>query len=151
MEHYDQTGKYRDKEFAVNAGYHDQQVDIDASGPLISNGGSMKWIDFADVRGISQYLPKENQAMRCLADSYYRYVYGEYSGANGAKLVNDVTETLMSSGRLQDMLRQLGAADALRYRKDRTPPTTVQPVPPDAPPTSVQSTLHWPRPGMAAQ
>ena len=145
MEHYDQTATYRDKEFAVNQGYHDQQVDIDASGPLISNGGSLKWIDFADVRGISQYLPRENQAMRCLADSYYRYVYGEYSGVNGAKLVNDVTDTLMSSGRLQDMLRQLGSADALRYRKERTAPAAiVHPVPPDAPPNTKQATLHWP-------
>lgn len=118
MEHYDQTGRYRLKEHAINPGYTDQLVDIDSRAPLVSNGGSLTWINASDVRDITMYLPKENTATQCLADSYYRYVYGDEPGLNGAKLVNEVTQALNTSGNLRDMLKQLGSADALRYRKD---------------------------------
>lgn len=142
MEHYDQTGKYRDKENAINPGYTDQLVDIDTKGPLVSNGGSLTWINANDARDITMYLPKENTAMQCLADSYYRYVYGDEPGLNGAKLVNDVARELGTSGRLHDMLRELGSADAMRYRKDpdatatRIPPVTTRDVVGPA-------KLHW--------
>lgn len=152
MEHYDQTARYRLQEFAVNQGFTDQLVDIDAKGSLVSNGGSMSWTDFNDVRGISRYLPKENQAMRCLADGYYRFLFGDDAGVMGAKLVNDASQTLVASGRLQDMLRQMASADALRFRKDpAAPATTVQPVPPVGPPGAKGATFHWPSPARISQ
>lgn len=141
MEHYDQTAKYRDKENAVNPPYQSQLVDIDSNAPFLSNGGGQVWAHLSDLRGISEYLPKESQAMRCLADNYYRYLYGEYPGLDGARLINEVAKNLSDTGRLQDMLKQMAADDAMRLRKERVEPSARARSVPDARPASSRGAL----------
>lgn len=115
MENYDQMGRYRTQEYAVNRGYEDRLVDINASGPFIDNTGDM-WVNVQDVRDVSVNFPWNSTAMGCLADSYYRYLYGAPPD-QAYGLVKSVREELIQDGGLRQMLLHLGTSSAMRLRR----------------------------------
>ena len=116
MEHYDAAGRYRTDEKAHNFDQYPQRLPIKASGPFLTATGSEQ---INDVRDIARMIPLNTQSQLCMADSYFRFVFGNKSDASSSGTVKAIADGLRSSGSLKDMLRGLGTAKAFTNRKER--------------------------------
>ena len=74
LENYDAAGRWRVNEAAYNN--PGVTLPIDASGPLVDNTGMAIWLHFNNARDISAHLSSNLTALKCLADSYFRYATG---------------------------------------------------------------------------
>ena len=119
MEHYDSTGRYRELERAYNFDQHDAMVRIDAAGPLLDGTGSFDLGPVENVRGIARILPKNPAAQACMADSYFRYAFGNKADRQSISAVRKMSDVLKEGGSLRDMLRAMALSQAYLYKKDR--------------------------------
>ncbi|MFL9584938.1 DUF1592 domain-containing protein [Stenotrophomonas sp. AB1(2024)] len=119
MENYDQTAKLRQTELAINQGYTDQHVPIDASGPFIDNAGG-NWIDHIDdVRGIAEHVPENKEAMRCLASGFYRYAMGARPDKSSMKTVSRARDKLLEDGDVRKLAVSMMTAETMGRRVDQ--------------------------------
>ncbi|MGO1002711.1 DUF1592 domain-containing protein [Lysobacter sp. CA196] len=119
MEHYDAAGRYRLKERAYNHELFPGEVDIDAAGPFVDNVGHGDWAQIQDVRDIAKLIPTNSTALTCMADSYFRYAFGNHSDALTAGTIKQMGDELKSSGSLRKMLHELAISNATLYKKER--------------------------------
>ncbi|WP_367346371.1 DUF1592 domain-containing protein [Stenotrophomonas bentonitica] len=118
MENYDQTAKLRETELAINEGYTDQHVPIDASGPFIDNAGG-HWIErIKDVRDIAEHVPSNKEAMLCLASGFYRYAMGARPDKNSLRTVTRARDTLLQDGNVRTLATTLLTAETMNHRID---------------------------------
>ena len=119
MENYDQTAKLRETELAINEGYTDQHVPIDASGPFIDNAGG-NWIDrIDDVRDIAEHVPGNKEAMLCLASGFYRYAMGARPDRNSLGTITRARDMLLQDGDARRLATTLLTAETMNRRKDQ--------------------------------
>ncbi|MBB3228246.1 glucose/arabinose dehydrogenase [Luteibacter sp. Sphag1AF] len=118
MEHYDAAGRYRTEAKAYNYDTHPEMLPVNSAGPLRDDTGMGDWAQIQDVRGISALIPTNETALRCLADSYFRYAFGTRADANSAATVKDAAEILKTNGSIREMLRSLATTHALLYKKE---------------------------------
>lgn len=119
MEHYDAAGRYRLKERAYNHELFPVDVDINAAGPFVDNVGHGEWAQIKDVRDIARFIPRNSTALTCMADSYFRYAFGNHSDALTAGTIKAMGDELKSSGSLRKMLHELATSNATLYKKER--------------------------------
>ncbi|QWP75347.1 DUF1592 domain-containing protein [Lysobacter sp. K5869] len=119
MEHYDSAGRYRELERAYNFDQYDEMVRIDAAGPLLDGTGSFDLGPVENVRGIARILPKNPAAQACMADSYFRYAFGNKADQQSIGAVRKMSDVLKAGGSLRDMLRAMALSQAYLYKKDR--------------------------------
>lgn len=119
MEHYDSAGRYRELERAYNFDQYDEMVRIDAAGPLLDGTGSFDLGPVENVRGIARILPKDPSAQACMADSYFRYAFGNRADRQSIGAVRRMSGVLKEGGSLRDMLRTMALSQAYLYKKDR--------------------------------
>lgn len=118
MENYDQTAKLRETELAINEGYTDQHVPIDASGPFIDNAGG-NWVDHIDdVRGIAEHIPDNREAMSCLASGFYRYAMGARPDRTSLVTVSKARDKLLEDGDMRKLAAALLTAETMSHRVD---------------------------------
>jgi glucose/arabinose dehydrogenase len=119
MENYDQTAKLRETELAINQGYTDQHVPIDASGPFIDNMGG-NWIDHIDdVRDIAEHIPSNKEAMQCLASGFYRYTMGARPDRTSMSTVSKLSTQLLQDDNLRELAVDMLSADTMIRRVDQ--------------------------------
>lgn len=116
MEHYDAAGRYRDQEKAYNYSQYPQMVTIKASGPFIGATGTEQINDVRDVAGL---IPDNPAAQFCMADSYFRFVFGNKSDVSTSGTVKAIADTLKDSGSLVEMLRTIGTSNAFTHKTQR--------------------------------
>jgi glucose/arabinose dehydrogenase len=116
MEHYDAAGRYRTQEKAYNFDQYPQMLPIKASGPFLTSTGSET---INDVRGIAKIVPRHPASQFCMADSYFRFVFGSKSDASTSGVVKAIADGLKKSGSLEEMLRTLGTSNAFIYKTER--------------------------------
>ncbi|WP_322616213.1 DUF1592 domain-containing protein [Pseudomonas sp. BIC9C] len=116
MEHYDAAGRYRTQEKAHNYHQYPQMLPIKASGPFISLAGTEQ-ID--DVRDVARIVPRNPASQFCMADSYFRFVFGNKSDEATSGTVKAIADGLKTSGSLAEMLRTLGTSKAFIYKTER--------------------------------
>lgn len=116
MEHYDATGRYRTQEKAYNYEQYPQMLPIKASGPFISSTGTEP---INDVRDIAKIIPRHPASQFCMAESYFRFVFGNKSDVQTSGTVKAVADGLKTSGSLTEMLRNLGTSKAFIYKTER--------------------------------
>jgi glucose/arabinose dehydrogenase len=118
MENYDQTARLRETELAINEGYTDQHVPIDASGPFIDNAGG-NWVDLIDdVRGIAEHIPANREAMSCLASGFYRYAMGARPDRTSLVTVSKARDKLLEDGDMRRLAAALLTAETMSRRVD---------------------------------
>lgn len=117
MEHYDAAGRYRSEEKAYNYSQYPQMLQIDASGPFITAVGLVEQVD--DVRGIAKIIPRNSTSQFCMADSYFRFVFGNKSDVSTSGTVKAIADGLSASGSLAQMLQTLGGSKAFIYKTER--------------------------------
>lgn len=119
MENYDQTATLRETELAINEGFLDQHVPIDASGPFIDNVGG-NWIDHIDdVRDIADHIPDNKEAMLCLASGFYRYSMGARPDGTSLRTVSQARDNLLQGGDLRRMTVNMLTAETMNRRVDQ--------------------------------
>lgn len=116
MEHYDAAGRYRTQEKAYNYEQYPQMLPIKASGPFLSSTGTEH---INDVRGIANIIPRHPASQFCMAESYFRFVFGNKSDASTSGTVKTIADGLKASGSLTEMLRNLGTSKAFIYKTER--------------------------------
>lgn len=116
MEHYDAAGRYRTQEKAHNYNQYPQMLPIKASGPFISLAGTEQ-VD--DVRDVARIVSRNPASQFCMADSYFRFVFGNKSDASTSGTVKAIADGLKTSGSLAEMLRTLGTSKAFIYKTER--------------------------------
>lgn len=116
MEHYDAAGRYRTQEKAYNYEQYPQMLPINASGPFLSSTGTEH---VNDVRGIANIVPRHPASQYCMADSYFRFMFGNKSDAQTSGIVRAIADGLKTSGSLAEMLRTLGTSKAFIYKTER--------------------------------
>lgn len=116
MEHYDAAGRYRTQEKAYNFDQYPQMLPINASGPFLSSTGTEH---VNDVRGIANIVPRHPASQYCMADSYFRFMFGNKSDAQTSGIVRAIADGLKTSGSLAEMLRTLGTSKAFIYKTER--------------------------------
>ena len=116
MEHYDAAGRYRLEEKAYNFNQYPQMVAIKASGPFLMATGTEP---INDVRDIAKIIPRNPASQFCMADSYFRFVFGSKSDVSTSGTVKAVADGLKTSGSLADMLKTLGTSKAFTYKTER--------------------------------
>ncbi|NES11374.1 DUF1592 domain-containing protein [Pseudomonas laurentiana] len=119
MEHYDATGRYRTHENAYNYGQFPVQLPINAAGPFVDNTGYTEWAHVQDVRDIARLIPTNNVAQSCMADSYFRFAFGNEPDAGTAGTVKALSDGLKTSGSLTGMIRNLATSNAFLHKKGR--------------------------------
>ncbi|UJB19170.1 MULTISPECIES: DUF1592 domain-containing protein [Lysobacter] len=119
MEHYDSAGRYRELERAYNFDQYDEMVRINAAGPLLDASGSFDLGPVENVRGIARILPKNPSAQACMADSYFRYAFGNKADRQSIGAVRQMSDVLKEGGSLREMLRTMALSQAYLYKKDR--------------------------------
>lgn len=116
MEHYDAAGRYRTEEKAYNFDQYPQMLPIKASGPFISTTGTEQ---INDVRDIAKIVPRNPASQFCMADSYFRFVFGNKSDVSTSGTVKAIADGLNASGSLAEMLQNLGTSKAFIYKTER--------------------------------
>jgi glucose/arabinose dehydrogenase len=116
MEHYDAAGRYRTQEKAYNYEQYPQMLPIKASGPFLSSTGTEP---INDVRGIANIVPRHPASQFCMAESYFRFMFGNKSDASTSGTVKTIADGLKTSGSLTEMLRNLGTSKAFIYKTER--------------------------------
>ena len=116
MEHYDAAGRYRLEESAYNYAQYPQVLPIKASGPFLWTGGKE---DINDVRDIAKLIPRNPASLFCMADSYFRFAFGNKSDEATSGTVKAIADGLQTSGSLREMLRALGTSNAFLYKTER--------------------------------
>jgi hypothetical protein len=116
MEHYDAAGRYRTQEKAHNYNQYPQMLPIKASGPFISLAGTEQ-VD--DVRDVARIVSRNPASQFCMADSYFRFVFGNKSDESTSGTVKAIADGLKTSGSLTEMLRTLGTSKAFIYKTER--------------------------------
>ncbi|MCC2525587.1 DUF1592 domain-containing protein [Vibrio coralliilyticus] len=116
LENYDAAGRWRINE----AAYNDPSVTlpIDASGPLVDNTGMAIWLHFNNARDISAHLSSNLTALKCLADSYFRYATGHEVHTNSLAVVDRMTKELEQSGSLTEMLAIFATSQMFQSKKE---------------------------------
>jgi glucose/arabinose dehydrogenase len=115
-QNYDAAGRYRTLENAYNYDLYPQIMPIDASGPFITSTGTEH---INDVRDIARIIPRHPASQFCMADSYFRFVFGTKSDASTSGTVKALADGLKTSGSLAEMLRTLGTSKAFIYKTER--------------------------------
>lgn len=115
-QNYDAAGRYRTVENAYNYNQYPQIMPIDASGPFITSTGTEH---INDVRDIARIIPRHPASQFCMADSYFRFVFGTKSDASTSGTVKAIADGLKTSGSLAEMLRTLGTSKAFTYKTER--------------------------------
>ncbi|WP_085724891.1 DUF1592 domain-containing protein [Pseudomonas sp. R37(2017)] len=116
LQNYDAAGRYRTMENAYNYNLYPQILPIDASGPFITSTGTEH---INDVRDIARIIPRHPASQFCMADSYFRFVFGSKSDASTSGTVKAIADGLKNSGSLAEMLRTLGTSKAFTYKTER--------------------------------
>jgi hypothetical protein len=116
MEHYDAAGRYRLEEPAINYAQYPQTLPIKASGPFLSTTGTEH---INDVRDIAKLIPRNPASLFCMADSYFRFAFGNKSDQATSGTVKAIVDGLQASGSLREMLRALGTSNAFLYKTER--------------------------------
>lgn len=116
MEHYDAAGRYRLEEQAHNYAQYPQMLPIKASGPFLMATGTEP---INDVRDIANIVPRNPASQFCMADSYFRFVFGNKSDASTSGTVKAIAEGLKTTGSLAEMLKALGTSKAFIYKTER--------------------------------
>ena len=116
MEHYDAAGRYRLEESAHNFGQYPQTLPIKASGPFLSTSGTEH---INDVRDVAKLIPRNPASLFCMADSYFRFAFGNKSDEATSGTVKAIADGLQTSGSLREMLRALGTSNAFLYKTER--------------------------------
>ncbi|MNE44513.1 hypothetical protein D3C80_1387440 [compost metagenome] len=116
MEHYDAAGRYRVEDKAHNFNQYPQMLPIKASGPFIMATGTEP---INDVRDIAKIIPRNPASQFCMADSYFRFVFGNKSDVSTSGTVKAVADGLNTSGSLAEMLKTLGTSKAFTYKTER--------------------------------
>jgi hypothetical protein len=118
MEHYDAAGRYRDQEQAYNHDQYPTQVAIDAAGPFISNTASEEWGPVRDVRDLAGLLPGNSTAQNCMADSYFRFMFGNKVSAGSVGTLKAASQSLKDNGSLIQMIRELATSPVFLNRHE---------------------------------
>ena len=118
MENYDASGRYRETEQAYNHAQFPGQVKIDAAGPFISNTGLENWANVHNVRDIARLLPTNITAQTCMADSYFRFMFGNKVSAGSVATLKSAAESLKSNGSLIQMIRELATSPVFLKRQE---------------------------------
>lgn len=118
MENYDASGRYRETERAYNHAQYPQEVKIDASGPFVSNTGLENWANVHDVRDVARLLPANVTAQTCMADSYFRFMFGNKVSAGSVATLKSAAESLKSNGSLIQMIRDLATSPVFLNRQE---------------------------------
>jgi hypothetical protein len=116
MEHYDAAGRYRREESAYNHAQYPQMLPIKSSGPFLSVTGTEH---INDVRDIAKLIPRNPASLFCMADSYFRFAFGNKSDEATSGTVKAIADGLQASGSLREMLRALGTSNAFLYKTER--------------------------------
>jgi len=116
MEHYDAAGRYRSEEPAHNYAQYPQMLPIKSSGPFLSATGTEQ---INDVRDIAKMIPRHPASLFCMADSYFRFAFGNKSDEATSGTVKAIADGLQASGSLREMLRALGTSNAFLYKTER--------------------------------
>ena len=116
MEHYDAAGRYRLEERAHNYNQYPQMLPIKASGPFLTAAGTEP---INDVRDIANIVSRSPTSQFCMADSYFRFVFGSKSDVSTSGTVKAVADGLKTSGSLAEMLKALGTSKAFIYKTER--------------------------------
>ncbi|MGO4004844.1 DUF1592 domain-containing protein [Pseudomonas fluorescens] len=116
MEHYDAAGRYRLEERAHNYNQYPQMLPIKASGPFLTATGTEP---INDVRDIANIVSRSPTSQFCMADSYFRFVFGSKSDVSTSGTVKAVADGLKTSGSLAEMLKALGTSKAFIYKTER--------------------------------
>ncbi|QXH47323.1 DUF1592 domain-containing protein [Pseudomonas xanthosomatis] len=118
MEHYDAAGRYRDQEQAYNHAQYPVNVPINAAGPFISNTGAEEWGPVGNVRDIARLLPGSSTAQTCMADSYFRFMFGNKVSAGSVGTLKSASQTLNANGSLIQMIRELATSPVFLNRHE---------------------------------
>ncbi|MBC3496644.1 DUF1588 domain-containing protein [Pseudomonas sp. SWRI100] len=118
MENYDASGRYRETEPAYNHAQFPVQVNIDAAGPFISNTGLENWASVHNVRDIARLLPTNLTAQTCMADSYFRFMFGNKVSAGSVGTLKAAAESLKTNGSLIQMIRELATSPVFLKRQE---------------------------------
>jgi hypothetical protein len=118
MENYDASGRYRETEPAYNHAQFPVQVNIDAAGPFISNTGLENWASVHNVRDIARLLPTNITAQTCMADSYFRFMFGNKVSAGSVGTLKSAAESLKTNGSLIQMIRELATSPVFLMRQE---------------------------------
>ena len=118
MENYDASGRYRETEQAYNHAQFPGQVKIDAAGPFISNTGLENWANVHNVRDIARLLPTNITAQTCMADSYFRFMFGNKVSAGSVATLKSAAESLKNNGSLIQMIRELATSPVFLKRQE---------------------------------
>lgn len=118
MEHYDAAGRYRDQEQAYNHTQYPVNVPINAAGPFISNTASEEWGPVNGVRDIASLLPGNGTAQTCMADSYFRFMFGNKVSAGSVGALKAASQALKDNGSLIQMIRELATSPVFLNRHE---------------------------------
>ena len=72
-----------------------------------------------DVRDIANIVSRSPTSQFCMADSYFRFVFGSKSDVSTSGTVKAVADGLKTSGSLAEMLKALGTSKAFIYKTER--------------------------------
>ena len=118
MEHYDAAGRYRDQEQAYNHAQYPVNVPIDAAGPFISNTGAEEWGPVGNVRDLARLLPGNGTAQTCMADSYFRFMFGNKVSGGSVGTLKAASQSLKDDGSLIQMIRELATSPVFLNRHE---------------------------------
>lgn len=118
MEHYDAAGRYRDHEQAYNHAQYPVNVPINAAGPFVSNTGAEEWGPVGNVRDIARLLPGNSTAQTCMADSYFRFMFGNKVSAGSVGTLKSASQILNANGSLIQMIRELATSPVFLNRHE---------------------------------
>lgn len=118
MEHYDAAGRYRDQEQAYNHAQYPVNVPIHAAGPFISNTGAEEWGPVGNVRDIARLLPGNGTAQTCMADSYFRFMFGNKVSGGSVGTLKAASQSLKDNGSLIQMIRELATSPVFLNRQE---------------------------------
>lgn len=118
MENYDASGRYRDVEQAYNHAQYPVTMPINAAGPFISNTGLENWAQVNNLRDVAQLLPGNSTAQTCMADSYFRFMFGNKVSAGSVSTLKSASEALNANGSLIQMVRDLTTSPVFLNRQE---------------------------------
>lgn len=118
MENYDASGRYREVEQAYNHAQYPVNMPINAAGPFISNTGLENWAQVNNLRDVAELLPGNATAQTCMADSYFRFMFGNKVSAGSVSTLKSASEALNANGSLIQMIRDMTTSPVFLNRQE---------------------------------
>lgn len=118
MENYDASGRYREVEQAYNHAQYPVNMPINAAGPFISNTGLENWAQVNNLRDVAELLPDNATAQTCMADSYFRFMFGNKVSAGSVSTLKSASEALNANGSLIQMICDMTTSPVFLNRQE---------------------------------